>query len=218
VITLQTVASNWAGRISGATKFIRQVIQAMGMAVGTYVILIDPTFSVGFLMAGGIIFGKALGPLEYVITGWKSLLETRAAYTRLDSFIKTVEKDTSFVMELPPPTGQLSLEHVTFGIRSLNKVIIRDASFALSAGESLGIVGPSASGKSTLARLMVGVWKPQQGVIRIDGSDINNWPADRLGRHIGYLPQDIELFAGSIADNIARLEEPDSEKVIAADR
>jgi PrtD family type I secretion system ABC transporter len=216
VIILQTHASKWSGRISGMTKVVRQVVQSMSMAVGTYIMLGDTTFTMGYIMAGGIIFGKALGPLEYVISGWRSLLETRAAYARLDAFIKSGSQEQRYQLELPPPTGQISLEHVTFGVRSTGKVLIRDVSFNLAAGDSLGIVGPSASGKSTLARLIVGAWKPQQGVIRIDGADLANWPSERLGQYIGYLPQDIELFAGSIADNIARLDDPDPDKVIEA--
>ena len=215
VMTLQTSASSRSGNIAGATKFLRQLIQAMGMGAGAYIMLKEPTFSFGLMMGGGILFGKALAPLEYVITGWKDLLHTRSAYARLDAFLKNV-KEEPLAMELPPPTGQLSLEHVTFGIRSVSKVLLKDVSFTLSAGEFLGVVGPSASGKSTLARLLVNVWKPMQGVIRMDGSNMSDWPSDRLGRHIGYLPQDIELFSGTIADNIARLDEPDSDKVIAA--
>lgn len=218
VIILQTKASKWSGRISGMTKFVRQIVQSMSMAVGTYIMLGDATFSMGMIMAGGIIFGKALGPLEYVISGWRSILETRAAYARLDAFIKGANQAQPYLLELPPPTGQIAMEHVTFGIRATGKILIRDVSFSLVAGDSLGIVGPSASGKSTLARLLVGAWKPQQGVIRIDGADLASWPSERLGQHIGYLPQDIELFAGSIAENIARLDEPDSEMVIEAAR
>ena len=216
VITLQAVASSRSGTISGATKVLRQFTQAMGMAAGAYIMLKDPSFSFGLMLGGGILFGKALGPLEYLISGWKEVIQTRGAYARLDAFFKTVKDDPPVVMELPPPTGQISLEHVTFGIRATNKVLIRDVSLTLAAGEFLGIVGPSASGKSTLARLLVNVWKPLQGVIRMDGSNTGDWPPDRLGRHIGYLPQDIELFAGTIAENIARFDEPDPEKIIAA--
>ena len=216
VMVLQSGASSRAGVISGATKFVRQFVQAMGMGAGAYIMLTDPTFSMGYMLAGGIMFGRALGPLEYVITGWRGVLETRAAYARLNQFFDAVKDDQPVMMELPPPTGQMSIEHVTFGIRSTSKVLLKDVSFSLSAGEFLGIVGPSASGKSTLARILVNVWKPLQGVVRMDGSNIVDWPSDRLGRHLGYLPQDIELFAGSIADNIARLDEPDSDKVIAA--
>ena len=186
------------------------------MAVGTYIVLKDQTFSPGLMMAGGILFGKALGPIEYIISGWKSIVDARSSYVRLDNFFKKISEDPPVIMELPPPSGQISLEHVTFGIRTSNKVILKDVSFSLAAGETLGIVGPSASGKSSLARLLVGVWKPLQGVIRMDGADISSGTAERLGQYIGYLPQDIELFAGTIAENIARLDEPDSEQVIAA--
>ena len=216
VIILQTRASNRAGVIAGGTKFIRLLVGAMGMGVGTYVVLHDQTFSVGLMIAGGIMFGKALGPLEYIITSWRSILDARSSYTRLDDFIKRFSQEQHYLMELPPPAGKLTLEHVMFGFRSNSKVTIRDVSFTLEAGEFLGIVGPSASGKSTLARLMVGVWKPLQGIVRIDDADMSSWPSERLGQYIGYLPQDIELFAGNIAENIARLEEPNSEMVIKA--
>lgn len=215
-LSLQSKASNRAGVISGATKGVRQIIQAMGMGAGTYIILLDPTFTPGMMIAGGILFGKALGPIEFVIGSWKTLIEARAAYGRLNTFMQECQQEPQCVMELPPPTGQMILEHVTFGIRSANKVIIRDISLSVSAGETLGIIGASASGKSSLARLLVGVWKPLQGVIRIDGADTNNWPPDQLGQYFGYLPQDIELFAGTIAENIARLDEPHADKVIAA--
>jgi PrtD family type I secretion system ABC transporter len=189
---------------------------AVGMAIGTYLVLQDQTFSPGLMMAGGMMFGKALGPLEYVISSWKNIVDTRSSYVRLDKFFKQISEDPPVTIELPPPTGQISLEHVTFGIRQNNKVILKDISFTLAAGETLGIVGPSASGKSSLARLLVNVWTPLQGVIRMDGADISNWPSERIGRYIGYLPQDIELFAGTIGENIARLDEPDSEQVLAA--
>lgn len=216
VIALQTLASNRAGSISGCTKFLRLLISSMGSAVGTYIVLKDQTFSMGLMIAGGMMFSKALGPVEYMITGWKSIMDARASYIRLDKFFKQLSENPPVVMELPPPSGQISLEHVTFGIRSTSKVILKDISFSLAAGEALGVIGPSASGKSTLARLLVGVWKPLQGVIRMDGADISNWPSEKFGRYIGYLPQDIELFAGTIAENIARLDEPDSEQVLAA--
>lgn len=216
VMILQTRASHRSGGIGGVTKGIKQFTQALGMAAGAYVILKDPTFSSGLMMAGGILYGKTMAPMESIITGWKGIVNARAAYRRLELFFNEVVQDKTHLMELPPPTGQLTLEHVTFGIRATSKVIVRDLSFTLEAGDFLGIVGPSASGKSTLARLLTNVWKPLQGVIRMDGSDTNGWPPDRLGRHMGYLPQDIELFSGSIAENISRFDEPDSEKVLAA--
>ena len=215
VIALQSKASQRAGTISGATKFIRQSIQSLGLGVGAYIVLREPSFTPGMMIAGTIVLGKALGPIELLIGGWKGFLEARIAYSRLDQYLKAQYLEIE-PMELPPPSGQFALEKVTFGIRNTNKVILKDISFALGAGESLGIIGPSAAGKSTLARLLVGVWKPLQGTIRLDGADMASWPSERLGPYIGYLPQDIELFAGSIADNIARLDEPDSNKVIRA--
>lgn len=217
MIALQTKASKRAGSISGVTKFVRQAIQSIGLGAGAYVVLNDPSFTPGMMIAGTIVLGKALGPIEQLIAGWKGFLDARLAYARLDAFLKAQHLEIE-PMELPPPTGQISLNKVTFGIRATNKVIIKEITFALPAGESLGIIGPSAAGKSTLARLLVGVWKPLQGNIRLDGADMASWPSDRLGPYLGYLPQDIELFAGSIADNIARLDVPDSEKVIRAAR
>ncbi len=216
VIALQSKASNRAGMVSGVTKFVRQAIQSLGLGVGAYIVLKEPaTFTPGMMIAGTIVLGKALGPIEHLIASWKGFLEARIAYGRLDAFMKEQRLEIE-PMELPPPTGQIVLEKVSFGIRATNKIIIKEMSFGLAAGESLGIIGPSAAGKSTLARLLVGVWKPLQGTIRLDGADMNSWSSERLGSYIGYLPQDIELFAGSIADNIARLDEPDPEKVIRA--
>ncbi len=216
VIALQTKANNRAGAVSGASKFARQMIQALAMGVGAYIILTDSTFTPGLMIAGGIIFGKALGPIEVAISSWKTLLDARSAYARLHSFVKAQDEDQTNFLELPPPTGQITLEQVTFGIRATNKVIVRDFSFSLNAGESLGIIGPSAAGKSSLARLLVGIWRPLQGEIRLDEAAISSWPSERLGQYLGYLPQDIELFAGTIAENIARLSEPETEKVLTA--
>lgn len=215
-LNAQTKAGMRSGTISGFTKFLRQLLQSLAMGTGTYIILKDPTFTPGMMIAGSILFGKALGPIEMLISSWKSIVEARGAYGRLNRFMKEQSTEVAETLELPPPTGQLVFEHVTYGIRALNRVILKDVSFAIEPGECLGVVGPSASGKSTLARLMVGVWRPVQGVIRIDGADMATWPSARLGPHLGYLPQDIELFAGTVAENIARLGEPDPERVIEA--
>jgi PrtD family type I secretion system ABC transporter len=215
MIALQSQASRRAGTISGVTKFVRQSIQSLGLGAGAYVVLMDPTFTPGMMIAGTIVLGKALGPIELMIAGWKSFLDARVAYARLDDFIKEQRLEVE-PMELPAPTGQITLEKVGFGIRATNKIILKEVTFSLSPGESLGILGPSAAGKSTLARIITGVWKPLQGDIRLDGADMKSWPSERLGPYIGYLPQDIELFPGTIAENIARLEEPDPGKVIKA--
>jgi PrtD family type I secretion system ABC transporter len=217
VMVLQTHASKRAGTISGVTKFLQSLVGASSMGVFAYISLQEKSLiNPGLMMAGFLILGKATVPIMYITNSWTTIVDTFSSYKRLDKFLKQISEDPPIVMELPPPTGQISLEHITFGIRTSNKVILKDISFSLAAGESLGIVGPSASGKSSLARLLVGVWKPLQGFIRMDGADISNWPPELLGRYVGYLPQNIELFAGSIAENIARLDEPESENVIAA--
>jgi PrtD family type I secretion system ABC transporter len=212
----QTTAGNRSGAINGVTRFVRMMMMTLTFGSGTYIILTGGAFTPGLMIVGGIMYGRAMGPLEGIISGWKGLLEARAAYSRLTAFMESPETSKPISMDLPPPTGQITLDHVTFGIRALNKVIVRDVSFSLSAGDQLGVIGPSASGKSTLARLLVGVWRPLQGDIRLDAADIANWPSERLGGYIGYLPQDIELFSGTVAENIARLAEPVPDKVIAA--
>jgi PrtD family type I secretion system ABC transporter len=214
-LELQSRASNRAGKISGLTKFVRQFIQSVMLGAGAWLVIKSQGFTPGFMIAGTIMLGKALAPIEHVISSWKGLLEARTAYGRLDVFIKSLAQELPH-MELPPPTGLLSLERVSFGFRATNKVVIKDVSLALMPGESMGIIGPSAAGKSSLARLVTGVWKPITGTVRLDGSDIAGWDKEILGRYMGYLPQDVELFAGSIADNIARLDVPDTERVIAA--
>lgn len=214
-LELQSQASNRAGKISGVTKFVRQFIQSVMLGAGAWLVIKSQGFSPGFMIAGTIILGKALAPIEHIISSWKGLLEARTAYGRLDVFIKGLAEEIPH-MELPPPTGKISLERVTFGFRATNKVVIKDISLALNPGESLGIIGPSAAGKSSLARLITGVWNPITGTVRLDGADMSGWDKELLGRYIGYLPQDVELFAGSIADNIGRLDTPDTERVIAA--
>ena len=215
MIELQNKASNRAGVVGGMSKFVRQFLQSVMLGAGAYLVLQSHGFTSGMMIAGTIILGKALAPIEHLIATWKGLLEARTAYARLDTFIKGLAKELP-AMELPPPIGQISLEKAVFGIRATNKVIVKDITFTLPAGESMGIIGPSAAGKSSLARLITGVWKPLSGTVRLDGADLDSWEKGRLGQYIGYLPQDVELFAGTIADNIARLDSPDSERVIAA--
>ncbi len=212
-LELQNKASHRAGAVSGVTKFVRQFLQSVMLGVGAFLVIKNEGFTPGLMIMGTIILGKALGPIEHAIASWKGLIEARSAYGRLDDFIKTQAEELS-KMSLPAPTGQISLEHVNFGIRSSNKVIIKDVSFSLAAGESLGILGPSAAGKSSLARLITGVWKPLSGKVRLDGAELANWSAVELGQYVGYLPQDVELFGGSIAENIARLGDPITEEVI----
>lgn len=211
-LSLQTAASNKAGIVSNVTKFTRQFLQSAILGMGAYLVIKNEA-TAGIMIGGLIIAGRALGPIELAIGGWKNFVEARGAYKRLSEFMKTVSTDQD-PMDLMTPLGKLSVENVIFALNA--KPIVRGISLDLQPAETLGIVGPSAAGKSTLARLMVGVFKPTAGVVRLDGADLCHWGKDKAGKYIGYLPQDIELFPGTVAENIARLEDVDSEKVIQA--
>jgi ABC-type protease/lipase transport system fused ATPase/permease subunit len=151
--------------------------------------------------------------VETLVAGWRSLVDARSAWRRLDQLLKDTPQAQPHT-ELPAPKGKLETEKLVFGLK--DKAILRGVSFTLEPGEALALVGPSASGKSTLARLLVGIWKPLAGAVRLDGADVSAWPREALGPHIGYLPQDVELFGGTVAENIARLGEPDSAQVVRA--
>ncbi|HXF15841.1 MAG TPA: type I secretion system permease/ATPase [Burkholderiales bacterium] len=213
VLDLQHQASRRATAMSGMTRFLRQLLQVMMLGVGAYLV-IDRHVSSGVMIAATILLGRALAPVETLIAGWKNLVDARSALRRLDALLaNTAQREST---QLPAPEGRLVFDRVVFGVKGRERPIIAGISLELASGESLGIVGPSASGKSTLARLAVGVWEPTMGTVRIDGSDLANWPRERIGPFVGYLPQDIELFAGTVAENIARMGEVDSDAVVEA--
>jgi ABC-type protease/lipase transport system fused ATPase/permease subunit len=156
----------------------------------------------------------ALQPLELLVSGWKQQLEARGAWRRLNE--RRSPSQVEPPLSLPTPSGRLDIERVVFGHEAHRPALIKGAQFSIAAGESLGLIGPSASGKTTLARLLLGIWRPQSGTVRLDGADIGQWDRDALGAHLGYLPQDVELFAGTVAENVARLGPVDDERVVAA--
>jgi PrtD family type I secretion system ABC transporter len=211
---LQNETGHVAGQISGATKFLRQFIQTAMLCTGAYLV-IDQHVTGGVMMAATIILSRALAPVEMLISGWRSLVDARSAYKRLDELLSS-RAARHRATKLPAPKGKLTADRVLFAAPNSEKAIVRGVSFELAAGESLGLIGPSASGKSTLARLLIGVWKPTAGTVRLDGADVSKWPRERLGRYVGYLPQDVELFSGTVADNIARLGKPDPRAVVEA--
>jgi ATP-binding cassette subfamily C exporter for protease/lipase len=167
------------------------------------------------MIACSILMGKALQPVELAIGTWKQLLSARTSYARLDDLLKEAPPRGAG-MPLPPPAGNMTVEGVIAVPPGGQHAVVRGLTFAMSAGDVVGVIGPSASGKSTLARLLVGVWPTQAGKVRLDGADIFQWNKDQLGPWIGYLPQDIELFEGTIAENIARFGKVDSDQVISA--
>lgn len=213
VLDLQHQASRRATAMSGLTRFLRQSLQVVMLGVGAYLV-IDRHLSSGVMIAATILLGRALAPVETLIAGWKNLVDARSALRRLDALLAATARTES--TQLPAPEGRLVLDRVIFGVKGRERPIITGISFELLAGQSLGVIGPSASGKSTLARLIIGVWEPGMGTVRIDGSDLATWPRERIGPFIGYLPQDTELFAGTVAENIARMGEMNSDAVVEA--
>lgn len=214
-LSSQRIASERSGRVSAVTKFVRMSLQSLVLGLGGW-LAIDGHITPGMMIAGSILMGRTLAPIEQVINVWKSYSAARLSYDRLVRLLETYPQ-RSTGMSLPRPEGVVSVEGVSATPPgSSGAVVLHNVSFGIQPGDVLGIIGPSASGKSTLARVLVGVWPVSEGTVRLDNSDIYQWDKSELGPYIGYLPQDIELFAGTIAENIARFNDIDSEKVIEA--
>ncbi|EDX3148643.1 type I secretion system permease/ATPase [Salmonella enterica subsp. diarizonae serovar 61:l,v:1,5,7] len=214
-LSSQRIASERSGRVSAVTKFVRMSLQSLVLGLGGW-LAIDGHITPGMMIAGSILMGRTLAPIEQVINVWKSYSAARLSYDRLVRLLETYPQ-RSTGMSLPRPEGVVSVEGVSATPPgSSEAVVLHNVSFGIQPGDVLGIIGPSASGKSTLARVLVGVWPVSEGTVRLDNSDIYQWDKSELGPYIGYLPQDIELFAGTIAENIARFNDIDSEKVIEA--
>lgn len=219
VLTLQSTASDRAAFFLAVSKSARMLVQMVIMSVAA-VQIIDPTtpLTPGMMIAVVLILGRALQPIEMGVGQARSMIEALQAYRVVEAGLRSAQQDIDR-MSLPAPRGDLSVENLYYQPPSLAKPILQRITFALMAGESVGVIGPSAAGKSTLARLLVGVEKPSLGNVRLDGADVYSWDAEELGAHIGFMPQDIELFPGTVAQNIGRLEDaPDPEKVVRAAR
>lgn len=211
---LQAVASEKAGRIAAVTKFVQLSQQSLVLGFGALLVL-ENKISGGMMIAASILVGRALQPVQQLIGVTKSWGSTRSAYERLTRLLEE-NPERAAGMELPTPKGALSVEGVTAGPPGSKAPVVKGLSFAIAAGDVLGVIGPSGSGKSTLARLLVGVWPAMMGKVRLDGADIYQWNKGELGPNLGYLPQDIELFSGTISENIARFGDVDAEKVVQA--
>ncbi|MGV7208641.1 type I secretion system permease/ATPase [Oxalobacteraceae bacterium A2-2] len=211
---LQGEASEKAGLIGAVTKFVQTSLQSLVLGFGALLVL-DNKITPGMMIAASILVGRALAPVQQVIGVWKSWASTRSSYERLTALLEHNPERPSG-MPLPVPTGKLSVEGVVAAPPGAKAALLKNLSFAIQPGDVLGIIGPSGSGKSTLARLLVGIWPAQGGKVRLDGADIFQWNKAELGPHLGYLPQDIELFAGTISENIARFGELDADKVVQA--
>jgi ATP-binding cassette, subfamily C, type I secretion system permease/ATPase len=215
-LQMQAAASDRAGHLIAASKFIRAFLQIAILGTGAY-LSIKQESTPGAMIAASIIMGRALAPVEIAVANWKGFVAARSAYERIMNLFNILPEEAER-MPLPPPQGHLSVEGVVAVPPGAKEPVLRGVSFALKPGEVLGVLGPSAAGKSSLARVMVGVWPPSIGKVRVDGAELSHWSPERLGQHIGYLPQDVELFSGTIAENIARFRDPDEEKIIAAAR
>jgi ATP-binding cassette, subfamily C, bacterial exporter for protease/lipase len=213
-LQLQGEASEKAGIVTAITKFVQVSVQSLVLGLGA-LLAIEGKISPGMMIAASILLGKSMGPVQMLIGVWKSWASTRSAYGRLSKLLEDNPARVSG-MSLPKPTGVIHVEGAVAAPPGSQVAVLKGLSFAIQPGDAVGVIGPSGSGKSTLARLLVGVWPAASGKVRLDGADIYQWNKDELGPYIGYLPQDIELFAGTVSENIARFGEIDSEQVIEA--
>lgn len=216
-LSLQAIASDRAGLIVAATKFFRMFMQTAILGTGAYLV-IQRELSPGGMIAGSILIGRALQPIEMAVGSWKGLVAARSAFDRIRDLFSLAGAEHER-MSLPRPQGALQVSDLIASAPGPNNPpILKGVTFNLEAGEVIGVVGPSAAGKSSLARVLVGVWPLLRGTVRLDKSDLSHWNPEELGRYIGYLPQDVELFSGTIAQNIARFQQVDTEEVIFAAR
>lgn len=214
ILALQGQASDSAALINAIARFARVGLQSLMLGLGALLVL-RGKISPGMMIGATILMGRALAPVEQAIATWKQFVSARSAFSRLTDLLEAYPARESG-MALPPPTGMLVAEKASVMVPGTQALVLQNVGFAIAPGEVLGIIGPSASGKSSLARVLVGVWPTHSGHVRLDGVDVHSWNKAELGPHIGYLPQDIELFEGTLAENIARFGEVDSEKVIQA--
>ena len=216
ILTLQAQASDRASALTATSRSFRILLQSLVLGTGAY-LAIYHVITPGLMIAATILVGRALGPIDLLIGNWRSFVAARSAYRRLEQLLQNNPRRPA-TMALPPPLGKLQVEGITVIPPGASVPALRSISFTLAAGESLGIIGPSAAGKSTLARTVLGLWPARVGQVRLDGADIATWNRDELGPYIGYLPQDIELFDGTVGENIARFGVLDPAKIVEAAR
>ncbi|WP_136620194.1 MULTISPECIES: type I secretion system permease/ATPase [Mesorhizobium] len=210
-------ASDLAGTLGTVSKILRMMLQSGILAIGAWLVIHQEATG-GIMIASSIMMGRALAPIELAIAHWKGFVNARQAWARLTQLLALLP-ETATSVDLPAPTSALKVEAISVTPPGERRVVVQDASFALEKGAGLGIVGPSASGKSSLVRAIAGIWLPMRGTVRLDGATLDQWSLEEFGSHIGYLPQDVQLFDGTIAENIARFEpQAASDKILAAAR
>ncbi len=211
---LQTQASDWAGTFTSVSKSFRIILQSLILGAGAY-LAVNQQISPGLMIAGSLLLGRALAPIDQMVGAWAGFINARSQFERLNTLLENIPEDKA-VMTLPDPVGVIDVENIIVAPPGTRTPVLKGVNIHLDAGEALGIIGPSAAGKSTMARALLGIWPTLSGKVRLDGADIFAWNREELGPHIGYLPQDIELFDGTISENIARFKEVDAELVVAA--
>ena len=214
VLFLQSKASTNAGFWVSLSKVFRMTAQSLVLGLGAYLAL-QQEISPGIMIAGSILLGRALAPIDLLIGTWKGFIAARGQYTRLNELLKKVPQEGE-PMQLPDPEGNIRVENILVVPPGGKIPVVKGVNFAVEKGQLIGVIGPSGAGKSTLARALLGVWPIHSGKVRLDGADIAQWDREALGSFIGYLPQDVELFEGTISENIARFGTVDPNKVIAA--
>ncbi|MBX3578516.1 MAG: type I secretion system permease/ATPase [Rhizobiaceae bacterium] len=208
-------ASDIAGSLGTVSKILRLVLQSAILAVGAWLVIHGEATG-GVMIAASIMMSRALAPIDTAIAYWKSFVSARDSWRRLTNLLSAMP-DTDTTVALPAPVAAVAVENVSVVPPGDRTLVVQDVSFSLSKGAGLGVIGPSASGKSSLARAITGVWLPARGQIRLDGATLDQWAPEELGQHIGYLPQDVQLFDGTISENIARFEpEAPTEKILKA--
>jgi ATP-binding cassette, subfamily C, type I secretion system permease/ATPase len=212
VIEQQLVASDRAATNSSMVRFLRLSMQSLILGLGAYLV-IERVVTVGAMFAAMILLGRALQPVEQIVGSWRNMLAARSAFERVKKLL-AANPMRDPTLALPRPVGRLSVEGLVYSLAQAKKPILRGITFKLEPGEALGIIGPSGAGKSTLARQIVGVLAPSAGAVRLDGADVSTRPHESLGRNIGYLPQDIELFADTVAANISRFRTQDEDQEV----
>jgi ATP-binding cassette subfamily C protein PrsD len=208
-------ASDVVGGLGAASKVLRLLLQSSILAVGAWLVIHQES-TPGIIIAGSILGARALAPVDLAIANWRGFIGARQSWERLSRLLGHLPQRTE-PMPLQPPSKTLVVQNAAVCPPGERKIVSQDINFTLTGGKALGVIGPTASGKSSLARMVVGVWAPARGTVRLDGATFDQWSPEALGRHIGYLPQDVELFPGNVAQNIARFEDPpNAEAVLAA--
>ena len=211
----QWAANDDGGLFQSGTRLLRLVLQMAALGLGAFLV-VKGQMTGGMMLAASIIIGRALAPVDAVVASWRGLVQARDGMERIKATLERLGEDDEEVMALPAPRGRLTMENDVLIAGPERQALLKGISFSLEPGGSLGIIGPAASGKSTLGRLVLGVIPATSGKVRLDGADISRWPRGALGPHLGYLPQEVELFPGTVAENIARMGLPDPDAVIEA--